>query len=93
MACGGVLGTVPDEAAGAWLDTENPELTEWYGDARTGQIDVIRAQKAEQDALEAVEHEALEQANREAIEASDHEAIEAPEPPQPEATDGELPKE
>ena len=37
--------TAPDEGAGAWLDTEDPALTEWYDDARTGQLDVIRAEQ------------------------------------------------
>ncbi len=84
--------TAPDEGAGAWLDTENPELTEWYDDARTGQIDVILAQKAEQEALEAVEHEALESVEHEAIEASHREALAAPEPSEQDPAEGESPK-
>lgn len=39
--------TPPDEGAGAWLDSEDPALTEWYGDARTGQLEIIRAQEDE----------------------------------------------
>ncbi len=48
--------TAPDEGAGAWLDTEDPVLTEWYDDARTGQLDVIRAEaEAEHAAAAAAE--------------------------------------
>ncbi len=31
----------PKHGAGAWLDTEDPQLSEWYEDARTGTIPVI----------------------------------------------------
>ncbi|MBG6239248.1 choline/carnitine/betaine transport [Mycetocola sp. CAN_C7] len=31
----------PEQGAGAWLDTENPALSDWYEEARTGAIDVI----------------------------------------------------
>ncbi|WP_072312923.1 BCCT family transporter [Agrococcus sp. Marseille-P2731] len=37
---------VADDGAGAWLDTEDPALTEWYTDATTGPIsseDVLRS--------------------------------------------------
>ncbi|GHD50592.1 BCCT family transporter [Mycetocola manganoxydans] len=31
----------PEHGAGAWLDTEDPALSDWYEDARTGAIDTI----------------------------------------------------
>ncbi|WP_091186925.1 BCCT family transporter [Microbacterium humi] len=31
----------PEHGAGAWLDTTNPALTEWYEDARTGAVETI----------------------------------------------------
>lgn len=81
--------TAPDEGAGAWLDTENPELTEWYDDARTGQIEVILAQrdadeKAEQAALEAAETEAVA-----ALEAAEPQLTEGAEPQSSSPADGE----
>lgn len=50
--------TAPDEGAGAWLDSEDPALTEWYDEAVTGAIDVIRAEEAEAAAEEAAAAEA-----------------------------------
>lgn len=43
----GAAATAPDAGAGAWLDSEDPSLTEWYDDARTGQLEVIRAERTE----------------------------------------------
>jgi len=33
-----------DRGAGAWLDSEDPALSEWYTDAQTGAIDVVEGQ-------------------------------------------------
>lgn len=32
-----------DDGAGAWLDTDDPALTDWYIEATTGQVDIVGA--------------------------------------------------
>ncbi|ERG65540.1 hypothetical protein L332_13965 [Agrococcus pavilionensis RW1] len=34
-----------DDGAGAWLDTDDPSLTDWYTDATTGPIDALSVQR------------------------------------------------
>lgn len=58
--------TAPDEGAGAWLDTEDPALTEWYDDAVTGSIDMIK---------ETAEAEAAAEADAAAVAAAEAEAL------------------
>ncbi|WP_371030713.1 BCCT family transporter [Pseudoclavibacter sp. JSM 162008] len=39
-----------EHGAGAWLDTEDPALTEWYTEATTGMLDVVKADTGGPDA-------------------------------------------
>ncbi len=41
----GSSGVHADDGAGAWLDTDDPALTEWYTDATTGPIDAQGVQR------------------------------------------------
>ncbi|MBF4459997.1 BCCT family transporter [Pseudoclavibacter sp. VKM Ac-2867] len=38
-----------EHGAGAWLDSEDPALTEWYTDATTGMLDVVKGEEASTD--------------------------------------------
>lgn len=65
-----------EHGAGAWLDSEDPALTEWYTEATTGMLDVVKADDASERGASPSESEA--QARIEAPAA--REALEAGEP-------------
>ncbi|WP_268873996.1 BCCT family transporter [Pseudoclavibacter helvolus] len=64
-----------EHGAGAWLDSEDPALTEWYTEAMTGMLDVVKADDASERGASPSESEAQGRieapAAREALEAGE----------------------
>nr|WP_183624243.1 BCCT family transporter [Pseudoclavibacter helvolus] len=64
-----------EHGAGAWLDSEDPALTEWYTEATTGMLDVVKADDASERGASPSESEAQGRieapAAREALEAGE----------------------